>query len=230
MLAGLLIPSTGVVRLRGAPVTGPRRDVGIVFQAPVLLPWRTVFQNVMLPVQVQRLDRRSYARRAHHLLELVGLEGFADKYPSELSGGMQQRAAIVRALVHDPAILLMDEPFGALDAMTREHMDVELLRIWRESHKTIVFVTHSLPEAIFLADRCLVLCARPGRLVDVVDVDFPRPRDLSLTNTAEFGVYVQRIRDALGGSGEVETRPPSDALPSPSMGEGPGVRGYSRAK
>jgi NitT/TauT family transport system ATP-binding protein len=196
MLAGLLTPSSGEILLQGTPVKGPRRDVGIVFQAPVLLPWRTVFQNTMLPVQVQHRDRKVYESRAHQLIDMVGLGGFADKYPFELSGGMQQRAAIVRALVHDPAILLMDEPFGALDAMTREQMNVELLRIWRESRKTVVFITHSIPEAVFLADRCLVFCPRPGRLVDIVDVDLPRPRDLSVMNTPEFGRYVQRIRAA----------------------------------
>lgn len=196
MLAGLLTPTSGEILLQGMPVKGPRRDVGIVFQSPVLLPWRTVFQNTMLPVQVQHRERKVYARRANQLIDMVGLEGFADKYPFELSGGMQQRAAIVRALVHDPAILLMDEPFGALDAMTREQMNVELLRIWRESRKTVVFITHSIPEAVFLADRCLVFCPRPGRLVDIVDVDLPRPRDLPVMNTPEFGRYVQRIRSA----------------------------------
>jgi NitT/TauT family transport system ATP-binding protein len=200
MLAGLLAPTSGSILLQNSAVAGPRRDVGIVFQAPVLLPWRTVFQNAMLPVQVQHLDRTVYARRARELLELVGLGDFADKYPWELSGGMQQRAAIVRALVHDPAILLMDEPFGALDAMTREQLDLELLRIWRESGKTIVFVTHALSEAILLADRCLVLCSRPGRLVDILEVTLPRPRDLSLVNTPVFGEYVERIRRALGAT------------------------------
>jgi NitT/TauT family transport system ATP-binding protein len=200
MIAGLLGPSSGTISLQNSPVSGPRRDVGIVFQSPVLLPWRTVFQNAMLPVRVQRLDQSVYARRARDLLEMVGLADFGDRYPWELSGGMRQRAAIVRALVHDPAILLMDEPFGALDAMTREQLDMELLRIWRESGKTIVFVTHSLSEAIFLADRCLVLCSRPGRLVDLVEVCLPRPRSLSLENTPEFGIYVQRIRRALGGA------------------------------
>jgi NitT/TauT family transport system ATP-binding protein len=199
MLAGLLTPSSGEILLDGKPVNGPRRDVGIVFQSPVLLPWRTVFQNTMLPVQVQHRDKKEFEGRAHHLIDMVGLGDFADKYPFELSGGMQQRAAIVRALVHDPAILLMDEPFGALDAMTREQMNVELLRIWQESGKTVVFITHSIPEAVFLADRCLVFCPRPGRLVDIVDVDLPRPRDLSVMNTPEFGRYVQRIRGAFMG-------------------------------
>jgi NitT/TauT family transport system ATP-binding protein len=199
MLAGLLTPSGGEILLSGTPVKGPRRDVGIVFQSPVLLPWRTVFQNTMLPVQVQHRDRKTFSTRAHQLIDMVGLGDFADKYPFELSGGMQQRAAIVRALVHDPAILLMDEPFGALDAMTREQMNLELLRIWRESRKTVVFITHSIPEAVFLADRCLVFCPRPGRLVDIVNVDLPRPRDLPMMNTPEFGRYVQRIRSAFMG-------------------------------
>ena len=145
ILAGLLQRSAGSVTLRGQPVDEPSRDIGIVFQDPVLLPWRTVFDNVMLPVEVLRLDRKTSANRAMDLLGLVGLTGFEDKYPHELSGGMRQRVAIARALVHDPSLLLMDEPFGALDAMTREFMNLELLRIWKESGKTIVFITHSIP-------------------------------------------------------------------------------------
>jgi NitT/TauT family transport system ATP-binding protein len=199
MLAGLLPASTGHILLRGTPVKGPRKDVGVVFQAPVLLPWHTVLQNTMLPVRVQGLNRAKYTDRAKSLIAMAGLSEFEDKYPFELSGGMQQRASIVRALVHDPAILLMDEPFGALDAMTREQMNVELLRIWNESKKTVVFITHSIPEAVFLADRCVVLCPRPGRLVDVVEVKVPRPRDLSVMNTPEFGEYVLRIRGAFMG-------------------------------
>src|SRR5207247_2812661 len=145
-----------------------------------LLPWRTVFDNVMLPVEVLGLDRRSSAKRGMDLLGLVGLRGFEEKYPHELSGGMRQRVAIARALVHDPSLLLMDEPFGALDAMTREFMNLELLRIWQESGKTIVFITHSIPEAAFLADRVAVMSAGAGPVKEVVTVDLPRPRALDL--------------------------------------------------
>jgi NitT/TauT family transport system ATP-binding protein len=201
ILAGLLPRSSGTVRLRGQPVDGPSRDIGIVFQDPVLLPWRTVLDNVMLPVQVLKLDRDRFGERAHRLLGLVGLAGFEDKYPHELSGGMRQRVAIARALVHDPSLLLMDEPFGALDAMTREAMNLELLRIWQESGKTIVFITHSIPEAVFLADRVIVMSARPGRIQQIVDVDLPRPRDLDMMASDEFGVYSRKIRHLFDAKG-----------------------------
>ena len=201
ILAGLLQRSAGSVSLRGQPVDEPSRDIGIVFQDPVLLPWRTVFDNVMLPVEVLGLDRQSSRGRARELLELVGLMGFEDKYPHELSGGMRQRVAIARALVHDPSLLLMDEPFGALDAMTREFMNLELLRIWKESGKTIVFITHSIPEAAFLADRVIVMSARPGRIKEIVEVRLPRPRDLDLMASDEFGVYTRRIRHLFDAKG-----------------------------
>jgi NitT/TauT family transport system ATP-binding protein len=201
ILAGLLQRSGGSVTLRGQPVDAPSRDIGIVFQDPVLLPWRNVIGNVMLPVEVLGLDRRSSVRRALDLLGLVGLEGFEDKYPHELSGGMRQRVAIARALVHDPSLLLMDEPFGALDAMTREFMNLELLRIWEESGKTIVFITHSIPEAAFLADRVIVMSARPGRIQEIVDVKLPRPRDLDMMASDEFGVYTRRIRHLFDAKG-----------------------------
>jgi len=194
ILAGLIPCSSGRVSLRGQLVNGPSRDIGIVFQDPVLLPWRTVLQNVLLPAQVLRLDARASQARAMELLKLVALDGFEDKYPNELSGGMRQRVAIARALVHDPSLLLMDEPFGALDAMTREFMNLELLRIWRQSGKTIVFITHSIPEAVFLADRVVVMSARPGRIQEIVGVDVPRPRDLDIMASDDFGVYARKIR------------------------------------
>jgi NitT/TauT family transport system ATP-binding protein len=194
ILAGILRRTAGEVRLRGRPVDGPSRDVGVVFQAPVLLPWRTVLQNVMLPVEIQGRDRERYAARARHYLHLVGLDGFEGKYPNELSGGMQQRVGISRALVHEPALLLMDEPFGALDAMTREAMNLELLRIWGESRKTVLLVTHSIPEAVFLADRVIVMTPRPGRISEIITVDLPRPRRLELINSEPFGRYVAAIR------------------------------------
>jgi len=203
ILAGLLRPTEGTAELRGQAITGPRRDIGVVFQAPVLFPWRTVLGNAMLPADVQRRDRRAMQQRALDLLAMVGLEGFERRYPRELSGGMQQRVGIVRALLHDPAILLMDEPFAALDAMTREAMSVELQRIWIQRRITALFITHSIAEAVFLADRVIVLTPRPGTIGDQFEVDLPRPRALEVMNTEQFGRCVQRVRAALGGRGAV---------------------------
>lgn len=194
ILAGILTRSSGTVEIAGRNLDGPSRDLGVVFQAPVLLPWRTVLDNVLVPAEVQGLDRAKSRARAHELLEMVGLSGFADKYPRELSGGMQQRVGICRALIHEPAFLLMDEPFGALDAMTRESMNLELLRIWQERKTTVMLVTHSIPEAVFLADRVVVMTPRPGRIAEILDVDLPRPRRLAMFNTPEFGAYVSAIR------------------------------------
>jgi NitT/TauT family transport system ATP-binding protein len=204
ILAGLIPASDGEVRLNGTPIDGPRKDIGMVFQSPVLFPWRTVLGNVLLPADVQRLGREVMTKRALELLRLVGLEGFERRYPWELSGGMQQRVALVRALIHDPALLLMDEPFGALDALTRETMNVELQRIWLERRKTVLFVTHSTSEAVFLADRVLVMTARPGRIADTFAVDIPRPRTLDATSTEAFGSYTRRIRAVLSGGGGIE--------------------------
>ncbi|MDA1000512.1 MAG: ABC transporter ATP-binding protein [bacterium] len=194
IFAGILDKSEGEVTLRGTPIEGPRRDIGVVFQDAVLLQWRTVLENTMLPIDVQDLDRARFLDRARSLLRLVGLEGFEQKYPFELSGGMQQRVSITRALVHDPAVLLMDEPFGALDAMTREQMNLELQRIWMESGKTVFFITHSIPEAIFLGDRVVVMTPRPGRIAEVLEVRFSRPRTLDIMTTPEFGKFVSHIR------------------------------------
>jgi NitT/TauT family transport system ATP-binding protein len=204
IMAGLQRPTSGAVHLLGRAVTGPSRSVGIVFQDPVLLPWRTVLDNVMLPVQVLGLDRETFRRRAVELLALVGLGGFEGKYPHELSGGMRQRVSLARALVHDPALLLMDEPFGALDAMTREAMNLELQRIWQESGKTVAFITHSISEAVFLGDRVVVMSPRPGRIADVLAVELTRPRDLDLMASDAFGVYARKIRQALGPRGGLE--------------------------
>jgi NitT/TauT family transport system ATP-binding protein len=194
ILAGLLPPSSGEARLRGSPITGPRRDIGVAFQSPVLFPWRTVLDNVLLPVDVQGLGRAERTATALELLGLVGLQGFERRYPWELSGGMQQRVALTRALIHDPAMLLMDEPFGALDAMTREQMNLELQRIWLERQKTVLFITHSIPEAAFLADRVLVMSPRPGRILEDRRVDLPRPRSLDVMSTAGFGETVRHLR------------------------------------
>ena len=194
ILAGLLPATRGEVTLRGTAIDGPRRDIGVVFQSPVLFPWRTVLENVLLPVDVQRLGREENRARALELLALVGLHGFEHRYPWELSGGMQQRVAITRSLIHNPAMLLMDEPFGALDAMTRESMNVELQRIWLERRETVVFVTHSIPEAVFLADRVVVMSRRPGRILERIAVDMPRPRSIDVMAAPEFAGVVHHIR------------------------------------
>lgn len=201
ILAGLLPPSEGQADLKGTPIRGPRRDIGVVFQSPVLFPWRSVIGNVLLPADVQGLNPTEMRKRALDLIKMVGLSGFEDRYPRELSGGMQQRVGIVRALLHDPAILLMDEPFGALDAMTRESMNVELQRIWMERRKTVLFITHSTAEAVYLADRVIVMTARPGQIRDEFKVDLPRPRSLEVMNTEGFGAYVKRVRKALDAGG-----------------------------
>lgn len=201
ILAGIMAPSSGSVRVNGNPLSGPSRQLGVVFQEPLLLPWRTVLENVMVPVEVQKLDAKAYRQEARKLLELVGLQGFEEKYPRELSGGMQQRVGIARALVHDPDFLLMDEPFGALDAMTREQLNLDLLSIWSTKRKTILLITHSIAEAVFLGDRIVAMSPRPGRIADVIDVDLPRPRDIDIINSDVFGDYVKRIRRHFGARG-----------------------------
>ena len=203
ILAGLLPKSAGEVLLKGKPVEGPQAEFGVVFQSPVLLPWRTVFDNIMIPVEILRLGRAKFQERALSLIRMVGLNQFEKRYPYELSGGMQQRAAIVRALIHDPAILLMDEPFGALDALTREQMNVELLRIWQESKKTILFITHSISEAVFMADRVLVMTPRPGQVAEMVKINLPRPRSLEVINSDRFGAYAQHLRKMLQVQGDL---------------------------
>jgi NitT/TauT family transport system ATP-binding protein len=194
MIAGLLPPSEGEIHVDGRVVKSPHRDVGIVFQSALLLPWRRVLENVMMPVEVKGLPTEEYRRRALALLKMTGLDGFERKYPWQLSGGMQQRAAICRALVHDPKIVLMDEPFGALDAMTRERMNVELQRIQAETGKTVMLITHSIPEAVFLADRVLVMSARPGKIDAIYDVTLPRPRTLDMMSDPRFVEMTQKIR------------------------------------
>jgi NitT/TauT family transport system ATP-binding protein len=200
-MAGLLPYSSGSLKIDGEPVQGPSRACAVVFQSPVLLPWRTVLENVLLPIEFKRLPVRTYRDRALATLTLVGLQDFTARYPYELSGGMQQRVAIARALVQEPGLMLMDEPFGALDAMTREQMNLELLRIWHHTRNTVVFVTHSVSEAIFLSDRVIALTARPGEIAEIVDIDLPRPRDLSVINTGAFGRYAERLRTHLRATG-----------------------------
>ena len=197
IMGGLLPHTSGELRVAGAPVSKPRRDIGVVFQSPTLLPWRTVLENVMLPAEVQGLPTVTTRARARDLLKMVGLADFENKYPGELSGGMQQRAAISRGLICDPAILLMDEPFGALDAMTREQMNLDLQRIWQESGKTVILITHSIPEAVFLGDRVVVMTPRPGRIARIVDVPLPRPRTLETLGDPTFARLSSDIRRLL---------------------------------
>ena len=197
LVAGLTPATRGAIRVRDTAVREPFPDVGFVFQQPVLLPWRSVLDNVLFSVEMLGQPPRQYRRQAADLLELTGLGGFETKYPRELSGGMQQRVAICRALLPDPSLLLMDEPFGALDAMTREEMSLELLRVWEERRKTILFVTHSIPEAILLADRVVVMTARPGRIARVLTIDLPRPRTMELEFDPRFKAASDEVRSLI---------------------------------
>jgi NitT/TauT family transport system ATP-binding protein len=195
LIAGLIPPSAGRVVIDGQSVSGPQTQLGIVFQKPVLLEWRTVLGNVLLQAEMRRLDASAYLERARRLLSAVGLGDFEDRYPHELSGGMQQRAAIVRALIHDPPLLLMDEPFGALDALTREQMRIDLEDLWLSTQKTVVFITHSIDEAVLLADRVMVMSPRPGRIERIIDVDLPRPRGLEARGLEKFDQAVAAITE-----------------------------------
>ncbi len=192
---GLIGIDQGEVQIDGQRVTGPFTDLGIIFQTPELLDWRTALSNILLQIEIRRLPVRDYIPRAYELLERVGLADFADKYPEELSGGMKQRVALCRALVHDPEILLMDEPFGALDAMTRDQMNLDLQKIWLERRKTAILITHSIEEAVFLSDRVVVMTPRPGRIAEIVKIDLPRPRTLAFKEGAEFNSLAGHIRD-----------------------------------
>ncbi len=194
MVAGLVGTSAGRIAIDGKEVKGPQTDLGIVFQDTNLLDWRTVMKNVMLQIEIRKLDGVAFAERARMLLAMVGLEGFEDRLPHQLSGGMKQRVAICRALIHDPALLLMDEPFGALDALTRDQLNVDLQDIWLESGKTVIFVTHSISEAVFLADRVLVMSPRPATVAADLRIDLPRRRPISVRETPAFGAYVSQIR------------------------------------
>jgi NitT/TauT family transport system ATP-binding protein len=198
IVGGLVERTAGDVVFKGDPVLGPRRDIGIMFQTPVLFDWRTALENVLLPTEVLGLDRSESLRRARAALALVDLEGFEESYPSQLSGGMQQRVSLSRVLVYEPDLLLMDEPFGALDEFTRERLNLEIQRIWMQSRKTILFVTHNIAEAVFLSDQVLVMTPRPGRLARVVRVPFPRPREIRLMKSPEFASLVFEIREVLG--------------------------------
>ncbi len=199
ILAGLHPHDAGEVRLgTAAQPFDPTRDIGMVFQQPLLLKWRRVLDNVLLPAEILGLPMAESRERARDLLALVGLQGAEDKYPYQLSGGMQQRASIARALIHDPKLILMDEPFGALDALTREKMNLELLRIWQEAKKTIVFVTHGITEAVFLGTRVIVLTSGPARMADNFLVELPHPRTLDMKTSEKFGEYTRRVYRLLG--------------------------------
>ncbi|MBW1997636.1 MAG: ABC transporter ATP-binding protein [Deltaproteobacteria bacterium] len=195
IIAGLLPLTKGEVRVEGNLVRGPHPNVGIVFQSPVLLAWRKVIDNIMLQVEVRKgFDREEYLGKAMDLIKMAGLEGFENRYPWELSGGMQQRVSFCRALIHDPPLLLMDEPFGALDAMTRDEMNVWLQKIWMEKTKTVLFVTHDIAEAVFLSDRILIMSPRPGTVKKILEIDLPRPRNMDLREGVEFNQYVAKAR------------------------------------
>jgi NitT/TauT family transport system ATP-binding protein len=193
--AGLVPASSGGILVEGRPVTGPRTDIGVVFQSAVLLEWRTALANVMLQAEAKQLERDAAQKRARELLVSVGLGGFEEKYPHELSGGMRQRVSICRALLHNPPQLMMDEPFGALDALTRDQMVIDLQRIWNETRTTVLFITHSIAEAVFLSDRIVVMTPRPGRIDRIIDIDLPRPRTLAMRETPEFAEYTRQILD-----------------------------------
>ena len=200
MVAGLVPPSDGNISINGSPVIGPRPEIGIVFQQPVLLPWRTVLDNVLFPIELLKLSRAKYEPRAMGLLAMAKIDDFANHLPRQLSGGMQQRASICRALIHDPSILLMDEPFSALDAITRDEMGVELLRIWQANRKTVIFVTHSIREAAFLSDRVLVMGRRPATIIEEVKIGLPRPREIAMMESEPFNQYVRQLRKSIEAS------------------------------
>ena len=214
LISGLILPTSGEILFNGTPANGPTGEMSLVFQRPVLLPWRRIIDNVMLPVEVMKLKPRAeYEKRARDLLDLVGLVGFENAYPKELSGGMQQRAAIARALVYDTRVLLMDEPFAALDAMTREELNMELMRIWQVTGRTILFVTHNIPEAVLLSDRIVVMTPRPGQVREVLSVDIPRPRSLETMAEPRFGELCNHIRGMLWHKPETRSRQAGGGVP-----------------
>jgi NitT/TauT family transport system ATP-binding protein len=203
-VAGLQPISEGSITIKGEAVSSPPKNMGVVFQKDVLLDWRTVLENVLLTAEFRNLPVREYEARARELLSVFGLIGFEQRFPWELSGGMRQRAAICRALLGDPELLLMDEPFGALDALTRDDLNIELERLWSATRKTVLFITHGIAEAVYLADRVVVMSRNPGRVAEIIEVDISRPRPLSARNTPHFGEYAQRIRNVFAELGVVK--------------------------
>jgi NitT/TauT family transport system ATP-binding protein len=203
-MSGLHDLSAGRIILNGRPVEGPRPEIGMIFQDANLLPWRNLHQNIRFPFEIKKIDAKPYEERIKGLIDEVGLAGFETKFPRELSGGMQQRASIVRCLSFDPEVILMDEPFGALDAFTRDEMNLLIQKIWMETGKTIVFVTHNVTEAIFLADRVVVLTPRPGRLAHIFPIDLPRPRSIEQTFSPEFIKVILQIKQTIMQGGYVE--------------------------
>ena len=204
LVAGLIPVTTGSITVEGKVVDGPVTELGIVFQSPVLLEWLNTLENVLFQADIRGLPVKEYRERAMALLQQVSLQDFAKSYPHELSGGMRQRAAIARALLHNPPLLLMDEPFGALDALTREQIAMDIQRVWMEKRKTAIFITHSIPEAVLLADRVVVMGPRPGRIVEIIDIDLPRPRSLDVMGTPEFAAYAREIRAHFFSQGNLD--------------------------
>jgi NitT/TauT family transport system ATP-binding protein len=204
LVAALFPVSSGRILIEGEAVRRPHPKVGVVFQTDLLLYWRTVLDNLLLPVEIKGWDRRAYAARAERLLEQVGLAGFGQKYPSELSGGMKQRVALARALIQEPGLLLMDEPFGALDALTREQMIMDLQTMWLDVRNTVIFITHDIAEAVFLADRVLVMSERPGSIAAIYDVNIPRPRSLRMMGDPAFVDLTQTIRGHFYAQGTLD--------------------------
>ncbi len=222
LISGLYPVSTGTITINDEPIIAPYTNLGIVFQKDMLLEWRSVLDNVLLQIEIRKLKRSDYEPHARELLERVGLGSFLDRYPRELSGGMRQRVSICRALLHEPPLLLMDEPFGALDAITRDQMNLDLEKIWEQSRKTVIFVTHSVPEAIFLSDRILVMSPRPGRIVANIPIDLPRPRTLDIRDLPEFSAYNRQIRKIFREQGILidepgKTKSQLDQSPSPDV-------------
>lgn len=206
IIAGLLKPTRGIVSVGGSPVQGPIKGIGFVFQRPVLFDWYKVLANILAPVELAGLRKKDYVDKAYELIRLVKLEGFEDKYPKELSGGMQQRVSIARALILDPEILFMDEPFGALDALTRDQLNLELLKIWSEKRKTILFVTHNIPEAVLLGDRVVVFSERPGRIKAIIPIDLMRPRTIEVKKDKKFGELEVELYKLIAGSDDLEIK------------------------
>jgi NitT/TauT family transport system ATP-binding protein len=206
-VAGLERLSSGSIQVRGRPVSEPPDETGIVFQRDVLLDWKSIVDNVLLPVRFRNGDINKFEPRAQELLKMFHLEGYSKRYPWELSGGMRQRAAICRALVDNPSLLLMDEPFGALDALTRDDLNIELQNIWETTQKTVLFITHSISEAVLLSDRVAVMKHKPGEIVEIIDIDLSRPRTLAMRETPEFGALMRRIRVIFENLGILKERP-----------------------